>query len=466
MSAVVEKELNEGPRPLMSWREHLRASLSLGIPLVGGQLGLMLMNTTDTVMLGWYGVEDLAGGVLATQAYFIVMIFGAGIGQALMPMIGQAEGAGDQRAVRRMVRMGLWLAIVYALLTMPIFFFGETILLALDQDQTVSALAGQYLVIAAWALFPTLLANALRSFLTAIEHAQIILWSTLAAAGANIVINYMLIFGNWGAPELGIRGAAYATLLVNIAMFGAMAVYIAVHSRTRSYNVFSRFWRSDWPVFLDLIRLGLPIGVGIFAEVGMFIFASIMIGWLGVVALAAHGIVMQIAAIAFMVPLGMSQVATVRVSNALGRVDPANLLRAAHSVMIVAVCFAMCSATLFFLLPETLIGLFLDETQSEVAAVASYAVPLLFVAAVFQLVDSTQIVAVGQLRGLKDTKIPMLFAIFAYWGVGMSVAYLLGIRFELGGVGVWSGLASGLAVACLLAVWRFSLIRPRAIHSE
>lgn len=453
------------PPALKSWREHLRASLALGVPLVGGQLGLMLMNTTDTVMLGWYGVEELAGGVLATQAYFLVMIFGAGIAQALMPMIGQAEGADDQRAVRRMVRMGLWLAILYALITMPLFFFGEEILLALGQDAQVSALAGQYLVISVWALFPTLLANSLRAFLTAIEHAQIILWSTIVAALANIVINYMLIFGNWGAPELGIRGAAYATLLVNIVMFGAMAVYIAVHRRTRTYDVFARFWRPDWPVFLDVLRLGIPIGIGIVAEVGMFIFASIMIGWLGVIALAAHGIVMQIAAIAFMVPLGMSQAATVRVSNALGRHDPSNLVRAAHSVMIVAVCFAMFSATLFFAIPEFLIGLFLDEAQEDVAAVAAYGVPLLFVAAVFQLVDSTQIIAVGQLRGLKDTKIPMLFAIFAYWGVGMSVAYLLGIYFELGGVGVWSGLASGLAVACVLAVWRFSAIRPRVTRS-
>ena len=466
MSAGSKIEKSNQALPLKSWREHIRASLALGVPLVGGQLGLMLMNTTDTVMLGWYGVEELAGGVLATQAYFLVMIFGAGIAQALMPMIGQAEGSGDDRAVRRMVRMGLWLAVLYALITMPLFFFGEEILLALGQNPQVAALAGQYLVISVWALFPTLLANALRAFLTAIEHAQIILWSTLLAALANIVINYMLIFGNWGAPELGIRGAAYATLLVNIVMFAAMAVYIAVHRRTRTYEVFARFWRPDWPAFFDLLRLGVPIGIGIVAEVGMFIFASIMIGWLGVIALAAHGIVMQIAAIAFMVPLGMSQAATVRVSNAIGRNDPVNLVRAAHSVMIVAVCFAMVSATLFFVLPETLVGLFLDETQDGVAAVAAYAVPLLFVAAVFQLVDSTQIIAVGQLRGLKDTKIPMLFAIFAYWGVGMSVAYLLGIYFELGGVGVWSGLASGLAVACILAVWRFAAIRPRVIRSE
>lgn len=460
MSATPE-QITKTPLPLKSWREHIRASLALGVPLVGGQLGLMLMNTTDTVMLGWYGVEELAAGVLATQLYFIVMIFGAGIGQALMPMIGQAEGEGDARAVRRMVRMGLWLAVLYAFFTMPVFFFGEEILLALGQEPHIAALAGQYLIISVWALYPTLLANALRSFLTAIEHAQIILWSTIAAALANIVINYMLIFGNWGAPELGIAGAAYATLLVNIIMFFAMAVYIAMHERTKPYEVFARFWRAEWPAFVELIKLGLPMGVGIVAEVGMFVLASIMVGWLGVVPLAAHGIVMQIAAIAFMVPLGMSQAATVRVSNAYGRSDPANLARAAHSVMIVAVCFAMVSATLFFVLPETLVGLFLDETQDEVAAVALYAVPLLFVAAVFQLVDSAQIIAVGQLRGLKDMKIPMFFALFSYWGVGMSVAYVLGIRLGFGGVGIWTGLASGLAVACLLAVWRFWAIRPR-----
>ncbi|MDZ7824560.1 MAG: MATE family efflux transporter [Ahrensia sp.] len=444
-----------------SWGTHLRASFALGIPLVGSQLGLMLMNTTDTVMLGWYGVEELAASVLATQVYFVVMIFGAGICQAVMPMAAQAEGEGDQRMVRRVVRMGFWISIAYAFLTMPLFFLGEKILLLLGQEPRISALAGEYLFIAAWAMYPTLMSFALRSFLTAIQRAQIILWSTLGAALANVVINYMLIFGNWGAPELGIRGAAIATLLVNVLMFIAMALYVVGREETRRYDIFARFWRADWAAFFSVLKVGLPIGITILAEVGMFIFASIMVGWLGVIPLAAHGIALQLASLAFMVPLGMSQVATVRVSNAYGKSDPANLWRAANAVMIIAIAFAVSSALLFLLMPQTLIGLFLDESKESVLDVLAYAVPLLFVAAVFQLVDSTQAVAVAQLRGLKDTKVPMAIAVFAYWCVGLGTAYILGIWYGLGGVGVWTGLAFGLAVAAVLLSSRFLLIRPR-----
>lgn len=453
--------MSSHPRELNSWRSHFRATFKLGIPLVGSQLGLMLMNTTDTVMLGWYGVRELAASVLATQVFFIVMIFGAGIGQAVMPMAAQAVGEGDERTVRRVVRMGLWIAIVYCVVTLPLFFVGEPLLLALGQEPEIANLSGQYLFIAAWAMFPTLLSHSLRTFLSAIERAQIIFWSTLTAAFANVVINYMLIFGNWGAPELGIRGAAYATLLVNILMFVAMALYVSFGRDTRAYEIFARFWRADWAAFFAVLKIGFPIGITILAEVGMFIFASIMMGWLGVIPLAAHGIAIQLASIAFMLPLGLSQVATVRVSNAYGRCDPGNLLRAANTVMVVTVLFALLSATLFFLLPETLIGLFLDETKDNVAEVAQYAVPLLFVAAVFQLVDSAQAVAVAQLRGLKDTRVPMAVALFAYWAVGFATAYVLGIHYDLGGTGIWTGLATGLAVAAVLFIWRFAAIRPR-----
>lgn len=449
-------------RPAMkSWGEHLRATFKLGVPLVGSHLGLMLMNTTDTVMLGWYGVEELAASVLATQLFFVVMIFGSGIGQAVMPMAAQAEGEGDKRTVRRVVRMGFWIAIVYSSLTLPLLFHGEEILLMFGQEPQLALLAGQYMAIAAVAMFPTLMSHALRSFLSAIERAEIIFWSTLLAGLANIVINYMLIFGNWGAPELGVRGAAYATLLVNVIMFLAMALYVAYQKDARQYEVFVRFWRPDWQAFFDVLKIGIPIGITVLAEVGMFICASIMVGWLGVIPLAAHGIALQWASIAFMIPLGMSQAATVRVSNAYGRNDPDNLQRAANAVMMIAILVAAFSASLFLIMPDQLIGVFLDEGKQDVAAVASYAVPLLFVGAIFQLADSAQAVAVAQLRGLKDTRIPMAIAIFSYWCVGLSTSYYLGIVAKWGGVGVWTGLAFGLAFAAILLNTRFQLIRPR-----
>jgi MATE family multidrug resistance protein len=317
------------------WGGHVRATLALGIPLVGSQLGLILMGTTDTIMLGWYGVEELAASVLASQFYFVVMMFGAGFSQAVMPMAAQAEGSGDARGVRRSVRMGLWVSILYSLLAIPVFKNTEPILLALGQDARVSALAADYVDFAMWALFPTLLAFTLRAFFSAIERARIIFFSTLAAVFANIAINWVLIFGNLGAPEMGIRGAAIATLLVNVLMFGAMAIHAVRQADAARFELFARFWRPDWQALGDVLRLGLPISVTILAEVGLFIASSLM-GWLGVVPLAAHGIAMQLASIAFMVPLGMSQAATVRVGRAFGRGDVLGLNRAAGAAM--AIC--------------------------------------------------------------------------------------------------------------------------------
>lgn len=449
--------------PLKSWREHINATLKLGIPLVGSQLGLMAMNTTDTVMLGWYSIEALAAGVLATQYFFIIMICGAGIGQAITPMVAQAAGAGDERMSRRVLRMGLWIAVAYSSLVLPLFIFSEQILLALGQEPRIAALAGDYLHIAMWAMFPTLLSHSLRSFLSAIELTRMLLIITVLAILANVAINWVLIFGNWGAPRLGIEGAAYATLLVNILMFIAMALYIAYNKKTQHYDVFARLWRPDWPAFFDVLRVGTPIGIAILAEAGMFIFASIMMGWLGVVALAAHGIALQLASISFMIPLGMSQVATIRISNAFGRGDIDNLFRAANSVLFVGLFASFIAASLFFLFPDFLIGMFLDESKPDVDAVASYAVALLFVAAIFQFLDGAQVTAAAQLRGLKDTKIPMALAIFSYWGVGLVISYILGIYYQWGGVGVWIGLAVGLGVSSVLLLTRFNYVRPRSI---
>jgi MATE family, multidrug efflux pump len=448
------------PPATMSWTGHIRATFALGVPLVGSQIGLMLMNTTDTIMLGWYGVEELAASVLATQFYFVIMIFGSGFSQAVIPIVAQAEGAGDTRGVRRAVRMGLWVALLYSVAVMPIFWQAEAILIALGQAPHIAALAGEYMQFAMWALVPTLLSHALRSFLSAIERARIIFFSTVGAALLNVAVNWMLIFGNWGAPELGIRGAALATLVVNILMFSVMAVYAVRQRDAARYDVFIRFWRPDWPAFFDVLRLGLPVSIAILAEVGMFISSSLFMGWVGVVPLAAHGIAMQLASIAFMVPLGMSQVATVRVGRAYGRRDAIGLNRAAATVMGMCLAFAFLAALLFWIAPEPLISLFLDRSKPEAGDVVLFAIPLLGIAAAFQMFDAAQVAGAGLLRGLKDTRVPMILAIGCYWGIGLPLAYVLGFIAGFGAAGIWIGLATGLALAAATMNGRFLVLRP------
>ncbi len=439
----------------LPWFAHAKSALMLGVPLVGSQLGGMLMNTTDTVMLGWYGIEELAAGALSTQFWFTVMMFGAGFAYAVVPMAAEAEGRCDIRQVRRSVRMGLWVCAAYVALVMPILWYSEAIFLALGQEPVVAELGGQYMRISQWAMVTVLLWWALRGFLTAIERTIFVFWITLVGVFVNIGLNWLFIFGNLGMPELGIRGAAIATLGTNIVIFGAICLYCVFEPRARKYEIFVRFWRPDWEALSRVFKLGLPIGAMITAETGMFIFSSIFMGWLGVVALAAHGIVLQIASLAFMVPMGMAQVATARVGTFYGRAEPANMVRSAYTVLILCLTFASIAAAAFLLVPEFLISLFLDEANADALEVLAFATPLLFLAACFQLTDTAQAIGAASLRGIQDTKIPMLIAMCAYWPIGLGSAYILAFTLDFGGFGVWTGLAVGLGVAAIFLNWRF-----------
>ncbi len=438
-----------------SWSEHLVATISLGVPLVGAQLAQMAINTTDIVFLGRLGATDLAAGVLGTQALFFFYIFGSGFTNAVLPMAAHAHGRGDGTSVRRAVRMGMWVVVLYGALTLVPMHFTRSILLAFGQKPEVAARAGEYMQVAQWAIFPSLLIMALRAFFTAIGRAQIILWATLAGTLLNILLGYAFIFGHFGAPALGIEGAAVGALGTNALTFLVLAVVAARSPGYRSYGLFVRLWRPDWSVFADVLRLGLPVAMAIIAEVGLFMMSSLMMGWLGTVALAAHGVALQLASIAFMVPLGLSQVGTVRVGQAHGRGDLAGLDRAAKAVMAIGLAVSLAGAMLFWLAPRPLIDLFLDRSNPLSPEVVQVAVPLLAVAAAFQLADCLQILGTGLLRGLRDTRVPMLLAVFSYWMVGLPAGYLLGFVAKLGGVGVWSGLATGLVCAAVLANWRF-----------
>ena len=439
-----------------SWGVHARATLALGLPLVGTQIAQIAIATTDVVMLGWYGTEELAATVLGSQAFFVVYIFGSGFASAVLPLAAQAEGRNDPTHVRRSVRMGMWILLLYAVVVMPLLWQLEPALIALGQKPELAALASDYIRIAQWGMFPALMMMALRSFFAARSRAGIVLWSALFGTIVNGILNYGLIFGHFNLPEMGVRGAAVASVVSSSVIFLIMAGWAFWHPRHQEYKLFQRFWRPEWPAFFEVFRLGLPIGLTILAEVGLFLAASVMMGWLGTIQLAAHGIALQLASISFMVPLGLSNAATVRIGQAYGRGDKAGLARAAHTVMGLSVLISFAAATLFWLMPETLISLFLDESNVDAAELLSVAVPLLLVAAGFQLVDAIQAIGAGLLRGIKDTRIPMIMAVISYWPIGLSAAYGLGFGLGLGGPGIWAGLAVGLGVAAVLLNLRFA----------
>ena len=447
----------DAPSKRHTYRAHFRATIALGLPMVGTMLAQILMGVTDTIMLGWLGAAPLAASVLGTQIFLMLMLTGSGFAQAVVPLAAHALGAGDTTILRRAVRMGFWVTAAFSIITFPIMWFSEPILLALGQEAPLAKMADSYLAIAKWALLPNLLIMVLRSYFGVVNKAHIVLVTTLAAAALNAALNYALIFGNWGAPALGIEGAAYATLGSSLLSMALLMIMSNWHPALRPHAILQRFWRSDWPAFFEVAKVGWPIGISILAEFALFSFSAIMMGWFGTVALAAHGIVMQVISVSFMVPLGLSQVATVRLGLAKGRKDPTEITMAGRAVLMVGLGFALSISVLFVLIPAPTLTLFLDINTADAPDILAFSIPLLIVAAAFQLVDTQQVLAAGLLRGLKDTRVPMQIALFSYWVIGIPAAYLISQYTSAGALGIWLGLAIGLTFSSVLGTWRYLL---------
>ncbi|WP_323784904.1 MATE family efflux transporter [Thalassovita sp.] len=448
----------------MTNSQHVRNILTLGLPLIGSHLAHFAITLTDSLMLGWYDVEMLAAQVIAMSLFFTLFIMGEGFSFALMPMVAEAEEAGEQGQARRLTRMAIWASLMFGLVVLPALIWSGTLLRLTGQQNELAGNAQDYLRIAGWSIFPALLTMVMRSFLSALERTQIVLWVTLAAVGLNVVVNYALIYGHWGFPEMGIRGAAVATLLVNVASFALLALYAVI--ATPEHELFVRFWRPDWEAFWRLFRLGWPIGISLLAEVGLFAAASMMMGWLGALPLAAHGIALQIASISFMVHLGLSNAATVRAGRAMGRKSVADLRRGGRIVVLMSLFIAGLSLIVFLAVPETLMGLFLSPDEPQRDAVIALGVGLLAAAGLFQVSDAAQVMTIGLLRGVQDSKVPMILAAISYWCIGMPVSYVFGFVLGWGGVGIWVGLALGLAVAAILLSLRFWGPVLRRIEAE
>lgn len=433
----------------------LRKVLALGLPLAGSHLAQFMLAVTDTIMLGWYGVTDLAAGVLGAALFFAVFTFGSGFANAVMPMVATAAASDNDTEVRRATRMGLWLSIGFGVAALPLFWFSGVLLRALSQPAEVVPLAEAYMRILGFSLVPALCVMVLKNYLAALGRTQVALWVTVAAVVLNIGVNWVLIFGNLGAPELGVRGAAIATIIVNLATVAALAGYCAALPALRRYALFQRFWRPDWQAMGQVWRLGWPIGVALVAETALFSAAAVMMGWIGTHELAAHGIAIEITAMLFMVHLGFSNAATVLVGRARGQHDQTALRASARAAVTVSLTFAVATMMLYILAGPVLVGLFLSPDDPARGAIVAIGASILIVAAFFQLADGAQVMAMGLLRGVQDTRVPMLIAAFSYWGVGLPTSYILGIRLGFGGEGVWAGLVVGLSMAAVLLMARF-----------
>ena len=433
--------------------QNIQKLFVLGLPIVGSNLAMMLIGVTDIVMVGWHSVEELAALILATTLFFNIFILGSGVAFAVMPMVSSAAAVGDDTTVRRSTRMALWLSVVYGIFALPIFYMSETIFLWLGQQPELAQYAADYMWILAPAIIPSLWANVMRSYLSAMEFTKVIMLITCGVAILNVGFNHVLIFGNYGFPELGIQGAAIASLLVNFLMAIITSIY-AVYILPQ-HGLFARFYRPDWGALIKVFKLGAPIGLSILAETGLFSAASVMMGWIGVIALAAHGIALQLASLTFMAHLGLSSAVTIRMGNAAGRKDRSAMIEVTKAGAVISVCWSLLTIILFVGFGAQLISLFLDADEAARDAIIAYGIVLLWIAALFQLVDGGQVLAIGLLRGVQDTAIPMVITVIGYWGVGVPIAYFLGFYTPLAGSGIWLGLVAGLSFAAIGLSVRF-----------
>ena len=439
----------------------IRSTLALALPVIGSNLTQSLKHLTDAVMLGWYGVDELAGGVLGGTLFTITFIVGSGCAMAALPLAAAAEGSGRTWRVRRVVRMGLWLSLIFGLLVLLPLQRTEQFLLLLGQEPLTAGLAGDYMRIAAWGLFPALTIMALKSFFMALVRPQVVLWSTLAGAVFNVFANYALIFGNWGFPELGIRGAAVATVVSHSFALLIMLAVLKLRPAFRQYSLFSNFLRPDWPILREVFRLGWPISATLVAETGFFSVTAIMMGWIDTQSLAAHGIALEITAFVFMIYLGLANAGTVMVGRAFGTADRTAIILASRAAIILCVLAVAATVLVLVSIPATLVTAFLDEDSGNVERVVEIGVALIYVAAAFQIGDALQVVALGLLRGLKDTRHPMIIAAISYAVIGVPSSYLLGFTFGGGATGVWVGFVIGLGTAAALLLFRFRLLVGR-----
>jgi multidrug resistance protein, MATE family len=440
------------------WLAELRAIVTLSCPLAVTNLAQTAMGTTDMLMMGWLGAETLTAGTLAINLYLVALIFGIGLTNATAPLVAHDLGRDptDYATITRTVQQACWAAVCISIPSWCVLWWTEPILRALGQDARLAAQAGVYMHTLQWALLPFLCFLALRSFVAALERPAWALFIGIAAVLVNALGNWCLMLGHCGVEPMGIAGSGLATTLTSLGMFVALALVVVTDSQFKRYGLLTRFWHADWSRFRAIWRLGLPLAAALSFEVTIFIATVFLMGLIGSTSLAAHAIAIQLASLTFMIPLGIGQAATVRVALAYGSNDHTAVGRSGWTALGLTLAVMVVLAMVLVADPARFIGAFLDIGQADNAPIVAMATSFLMMAAIFQIVDGAQCVGAGMLRGLQDSKVPMYYALLGYWGIGLPLGATLAFGFGFGGIGLWIGLATGLAVVAGLIIARWT----------
>ena len=440
----------------------LDATIRLAAPLVLGQLSAIGMTLVDTVLAGHLDAHTLGAVALGSNVWVLAIITIIGVMMALQPSIAQLRGAGREREIGALFRQALWLALPLGIgLGLAAALLGPVLLGLIGVHASLVADATAFMHAIAWGAPALAVFFVLRGLSEGMGMTRPTMYFSLLGLALLVPIGYALMYGALGMPRLGAFGCGLATAIVLWLQCGAFALYVAHRSRYRDLHLLVQFDPPDRRTLIELLNIGVPIAVTLLMEAGLFVAVALTIGKLGTDVIASHQIAINIASVVFMVPLGIAMATTVRVGYARGRNDGYGVRQAAAVGLLLTLCVQILSATLLFSMPERIAALYTDD-----AAVIALAGQLLILAAIFQLSDGLQAASNGALRGLKDTRLPMLISGFAYWGVGMPVGLWLAFHNGLGATGMWMGLIAGLSVAAILLTSRFWSIALKLPSSE
>jgi len=438
---------------------HIKKNLQLAWPVMLSQVGHVLTGTADGLMVGRLGEVPLAANAFALSLTSLFLMFSIGLSYGITPLVATAHAGGHFKRIIILLRHSLVLNGVAVVLLCGLFFAGVMPFLSyFDQPTAVVQEARQYVVLIALSLIPVAAYQAFRQFMEGLSQTRPAMYISVVGNIINIVLNWLLIYGKAGMPELGLAGAGWGTLISRVVMGIGLGLYLYYVPRFKRYRAgFNlRALRPQKKVFGQMLRIGVPSGLQYVFEVGAFTSATLMVGWLGATALAAHQIAMNLSTITYVLASGIASAATIRVGNQLGLKDRATMRRAGYSCFLMVALFMVCTGTTFIVGKTWLAGLYINSP--EVVAVAS---SMLVVAAFFQISDGVQVVGHGALRGMADARIPTLYSMVAYWVLGLPAGYLLAFAAGMGAVGIWLGLLIGLSASALLILLRFERLSRR-----
>ena len=433
------------------FKNEVKKTIQLSIPIVTGQLGQLMMSVVDNIMVGKVGAHALAAASIANAIFTLIMVVGFGLTMAVTPLTSIAFGAGKDEECGVVLRQGIIVNLFSGFLLCGVVLFLSQTIQYLNQPEEIVASAAVYMNVLGFSIIPMMIFQSYRQFAEGVNYLKPAMFIMLFANLVNVFANWIFIYGNLGVSPLGLTGAGIATISSRIFMAVTLMIVIMKSSKMKRFDPTLNYRKINFPMIRRLLTIGIPAGFQYFFEVGAFAASAIMVGWMGTMPLAAHQIALNLASISFMVAMGISSAGTIRVSNAVGRKDVVGTRVAGFCATFLCMVFMASAGLIFILFRFFLPALYLSDP-----AIIEISANLLIIVAFFQISDGTQAVGLGILRGITDMKIPTLITFAAYWLMGLPCGYLLAFKFNMGIYGIWYGLLISLTASATLMMLRFN----------